>query len=70
MASFFMQAGANVNAGDWAGFSPLHRAAWNGCLEAAEVLLQAGANPNIQVIPTFAFAANVVVVLAVVVEVV
>ncbi len=40
------QAGANVNAADWGGFTALHRAAFNGNLDCVIALLDAGALPN------------------------
>ena len=43
-----LQAGANVNAADWAGFTALHRAAFHGSLECVVALLDAGALPNLQ----------------------
>ena len=44
----FEQAGADVNHVDWGGFSALHRAAFDGQVEAAKVLLDAGAKVNCQ----------------------
>ena len=41
-----VEAGADVNAADNEGETPLHWAAWNGHVEAIKVLLNAGANPN------------------------
>jgi ankyrin repeat protein len=49
-----IRAGASVNAPDTTltavddtrGYTPLHAAAWNGRLEAVDVLLEHGANPN------------------------
>jgi len=43
-----VEAGADVNAVDWAGFSPLHRAAFHGHLDCCQALLEAGANVNVQ----------------------
>lgn len=43
-----LQAGADVHHVDWGGFSALHRAAFDGQVEAATVLLDAGAKVNHQ----------------------
>ena len=42
------QAGADVHHVDWGGFTALHRAAFEGMVEAATVLLDAGAHVNHQ----------------------
>ena len=42
------QAGADVNHLDWGGFTPLHRAAFDGRVEVARLLLDAGAKVNQQ----------------------
>jgi len=39
--------GATVNVANLTGFTPLHHAAENGSLEAAQALLQAGADPGL-----------------------
>ena len=46
------RAGAQLNAVDDAGWTPLFFAAQYGQLEAVRALLAAGAEPNVQVIPT------------------
>jgi uncharacterized protein len=38
--------GADVNRGDNSGFTPLHLAVANGCVESARTLLEAGASSN------------------------
>lgn len=43
---FLIAKGATVNLGNNTEFTPLHHAAENGSLEAAEVLLDAGADPT------------------------
>jgi len=43
---FLIAKGATVNLDNRTGFTPLHHAAENGSLEAAEVLLDAGADPT------------------------
>jgi len=43
---FLIAKGATVNLDNHTGFTPLHHAAENGSLEAAEVLLDAGADPT------------------------
>lgn len=42
-----LDAGADVNAKDEAGITPLMNAAWFGCEEAVRVLLQHGADPHL-----------------------
>jgi ankyrin repeat protein len=42
-----IKAGANVDATDEKGWTPLHIAAWDGKAELISALLKAGANPNI-----------------------
>jgi ankyrin repeat protein len=46
MMRFLLQAGADVNARDAQGASPLDEAAWNGSLDAAALLLAHGARLN------------------------
>ena len=43
-----VQAGANVKATDWAGYTALHRAAFNGHVGCCEVLFKAGADIDAQ----------------------
>ncbi len=43
---FLVANGATVNLANITGFTPLHHAAENGSLEAAEALLKAGADPT------------------------
>lgn len=43
-----LQAGANVKHTDWAGYTALHRAAFNGHADCCEVLIKAGALINAQ----------------------
>ena len=43
---FLVANGATVNLANITGFTPLHHAAENGSLEAAQALLQAGADPT------------------------
>jgi ankyrin repeat protein len=43
---FLIAKGATVNLDNLTGFTPLHHAAENGSLEAAEALLDAGADPT------------------------
>lgn len=48
VAKFLIAAGADVNAADANGTTPLMRAAFKGKLEIVEVLLQAGASPVVR----------------------
>jgi ankyrin repeat protein len=43
---FLLAHGADVNAANLTGFTPLHHAAENGSVEAARALLEAGADPR------------------------
>ncbi|MFQ6036902.1 MAG: ankyrin repeat domain-containing protein [Sedimentisphaerales bacterium] len=43
-----LAAGTDVNEKDWLGYAPLHWANYFGYLDAAELLLDNGANPNLK----------------------
>jgi len=42
-----LEKGANPNARDEEGFTPLHYASFNGCASVAKLLLDSGADPNV-----------------------
>ena len=48
MIRLLLEAGANINAQDQNGATPLHRAVRTRCLDAVECLLNAGASPTIR----------------------
>ena len=47
MIRLIAQHNADLNTQDRKGRTPLHRATYEGCVEAAEALLEAGADPTV-----------------------